>query len=60
MSEHVGRWVDVESYSGQDDTAYIKCSCGWRSFAIWSRLHIPVIQTAFKAHKQALSVLDDE
>lgn len=53
MTEHDGEWVDVESYSGQDDTAYISCSCGWRSGSIWSRLSIPLIQDSFKQHKDA-------
>lgn len=48
---HKGEWIDVRSYSGQDDTAYIKCSCGWRSMAIWSRLSIQRIQQQFAEHK---------
>lgn len=48
---HEGEWIDVRSYSGQDDTAYIKCSCGWRTQAVWSRHHIPLIQRAFAEHK---------
>jgi hypothetical protein len=53
VTEHEGRWVDIESYSGQDDTAYIACSCGWRSRSIWSRMSIPNIQADFKSHQEA-------
>ena len=49
--EHEGRWVDVPSHSGQDDVAYIACSCGWQTKRIWSRMSIPVIQQAFREHK---------
>lgn len=54
MSGHEGRWVDVESYSGQDDTAYIECSWGWRTRAIWSRMSIPLIQEQFARHEKSV------
>jgi hypothetical protein len=53
VTEHEGHWVDIESYSGQDDTAYIACSCGWRSRSIWSRMSISSIQEAFRQHQEA-------
>lgn len=47
---HKGRWVHVQSYSGQDDAARIECECGWRSAKIWSRLDIENVKAAFWNH----------
>lgn len=51
-AQHEGRWIFVESYSGQDDTAYIRCSCGWHSKAVWSRTAMPAIAQAFIDHQR--------
>ena len=52
MTEHEGKWVYQDSYSGQDDTQYILCSCGWRTRSIWSRLEIIPCQEFFARHQR--------